>query len=77
MTVLEKVQKVFNEVFGNSSIVLSRETTANDVDDWDSMTHIQFIVALEEEFGIKFALGELAELRHVGDALDLIEKKIK
>lgn len=77
MSVISRVQTVFNAVFERDDVVLTKETTAHDVDEWDSMMHIQLIMALEQEFGVRFALGELADLKNVGDALDLIHKKIK
>lgn len=77
MEILNKVQNIFNSVFETNNFTLTRETTANDVEEWDSLSHIHFIVALEKEFNITFSLGELQDLRNIGDALDLISQKTK
>jgi len=70
------LNEIFRQVFDDETIVVSRETTANDIEEWDSLTHINLAVAVEMKFKIKFALGELQSLKNVGDMLDLISKKI-
>lgn len=77
MTTLEALEPVFQEVFDDNSIHLTRTTTADDIDEWDSLTHMNLVIALELKFKIKFALGELQTLRNVGEMLDLINKKLK
>jgi acyl carrier protein len=76
MIALELLEPVFREVFDDSAIVLSRETTSDDIEDWDSLTHMNLVVAMELKFKIKFALGELQKLRNVGEMLDLINRKL-
>jgi acyl carrier protein len=68
----ERVNKVFREVFDDDSIVVKDETTANDIEDWDSLEHINLICALEEEFGMQFGMGEVTEMHNVGEAVDII-----
>lgn len=70
------LEPVFREVFDDKTISLNRATTANDLDDWDSLTHMNLVIALELRFKIKFALGELQLLKNVGDMLDMINKKL-
>jgi acyl carrier protein len=74
---MEILNGIFREVFDDSSIVVKRETTADDIDDWDSLSHLNLVIAVEMKFGVKFALGELQSLKNVGDMSDLIEKKSK
>jgi len=76
MTNLEMLEPVFRQVFDDEAIVLSRATTADDIEEWDSLTHMNLVIALELRFKIKFALGELQQLKNVGDMLDLINKKL-
>ena len=76
MITVEMLEPVFREVFDDDAITLRRETTANDIEDWDSLTHMNLVMALELEFRIKFALGELQRLKNVGDMLDLVNRKI-
>jgi len=75
MISLENLEPVFQQVFDDQSITLQRETTADDIEEWDSLTHMNLVIALELKFSIKFALGELQKLKNVGDMLDLINKK--
>lgn len=76
MISIEELTPVFKQVFDDNSIVLTRNTTADDIDDWDSLTHMNLVIAVELRFKVKFALGELQTLKNVGDMLDLINKKI-
>jgi acyl carrier protein len=71
-----KLTAIFHDIFDDDSIVLSRETSAKDIDDWDSLAHISLIVAIEKEFKIKFDLIELKTLENIGGLLDLIQTKI-
>ena len=75
MITLEMLEPIFREVFDDNAVVLSRETTADDIDAWDSISHMNLVLALELRFKIKFALGELKTLKNVGEMLDLINKK--
>ena len=76
MISLEELTPVFRQVFDDDSILLTRNSTADDIDDWDSLTHMNLVIAVELRFKVKFALGELQTLKNVGDMLDLIDKKI-
>jgi acyl carrier protein len=71
-----RVTEIFKDVLDNDTIVLFRETTARDIEEWDSLAHINLIVAIEKEFKIKFDLIELKSLQNVGEMLDLIQLKI-
>jgi acyl carrier protein len=73
--VFSRVTDTFRDVFDDDDILLRRETTADDIEDWDSIAHISLIVALEKEFSIKFDLVELKPLKNVGELLDLIQSK--
>ncbi len=74
--IITKVQDVFREVFDDQSLEITREMTANDVDKWDSLTHLTMIAKTEEVFGIKFKLKELVKMKNVGDMLDKISEKL-
>lgn len=76
MDTMETLTGIFREVFDDPGIVLKRETTADDIDEWDSLSHINLVIAVETKFNIRFALGELQTLKNVGEMADLIEKKI-
>jgi acyl carrier protein len=70
-----KLETVFKDVFDDPTLTVKPKTNAADVPGWDSITHINLIYAIEEEFKIKFALGEIQELNNVGEMAELIEKK--
>ena len=74
--ILEKLQPLFQDVFDRPELNVTRDSNAENVEDWDSLMHINLISAIEQEFGVKFALGELESLRNVGDMIDLIRRKL-
>ncbi len=69
------VEGIFREFFGDDSLVMTAETSAKDIEGWDSLAHITLIVAIEKKFGIKFKLAELHEVQNVGDILALVNAK--
>lgn len=71
----EQLQKVFRVVFQNSGLVISESTSAKDLKMWDSLTHLELIAAVEEEFKIRFTFNEVMEFDTVGDMLKAIEIK--
>lgn len=70
--ILIKVQDIFRDVLDNDDIVLTPETTANDVEDWDSLSHIQLIVAIEKELKIKFTSKEILSWSNVSEMIECI-----
>jgi len=72
----QKLLQIFREVFDDDRLETTRETSAADIEDWDSLAQINLVVAAEKTFGVKFSLDELAELNDVGDMLDLITSKL-
>ena len=75
MTTIEKMNGIFRTVFDNDEINIQPEMTANDVDGWDSLSHVNLILAVEQGFGIRFAQKELLTFKNVGDLLRGIESK--
>lgn len=74
--ILQTVTTIIQETLELPQLVVTNETSANEVDEWDSMTHIQLIAAIEAKFKVRFALGELQSLKNVGDMIALITKKL-
>jgi acyl carrier protein len=70
-----KVQDIFRDIFDDETLEISDSTNSSDIDDWDSLNHINLIVAIEKEIGIKFSFEELATLKNVGAMLDLMLQK--
>ncbi len=75
--VISKLTAIFRKVFNSDSLILSDELTANDVDHWDSLTHMILITDIENSFSIKFRLKELNKMRNVGEMIDIILSKIQ
>ncbi len=74
--ILKQVNKIFIDVLDNETIVLSNETTANDVEDWDSLTHIQLVVAIEKHFQMHFTSSEIRNWKNIGEMCVTISKRL-
>lgn len=72
----EMLQEVFRDVFDDEEIVIGDDTTADDIESWDSLTHVQLIVAVEEKFHVKFSTVEVMKLKNVGEFIKLIDRKL-
>jgi acyl carrier protein len=73
--IAHKLTQVFQDVFDDDTIVLRPELTAADVPGWDSLTHIRLLLTIEREFGVKFTVTEVGELKNVGELMEKIESK--
>lgn len=74
--ILARIQEVFRDELEIDDLVLTDETTADDVEEWDSLSHVQLVVALEKAFNIKFTSREILSWDNVGDLVDCIGKKL-
>ncbi len=74
--ILQVVTTIMKDVLELPDLIVTTSTSATDVDEWDSMTHIQIIASIEAKFKVRFALGELQALKNVGDMIVLLEKKL-
>ena len=74
--ILLQLQPIFRDVFDDQSLSVSRESSAETVTGWDSLAHLNLVMSVEQAFGIRFALGELQGLKHVGDLVDLMHRKL-
>ena len=70
--ILKRLQPVFRDIFDNDAIVITDLTTAKDIEDWDSLAHLQLIAAVEDEFHIHFSMGEINNFANVGALVDCI-----
>lgn len=74
--ILAKLNDIFHEVFDDDAIVVTEATTANDIEDWDSLTHITLIASVEDEFGMKFSMKDVIGMKNVGEMVDILEEEI-
>ena len=73
---LDRVQAIFREQFDDPGLTVTRETSADDVEEWDSLSHVTLIGQIEAEVDVRFALGEIQEMNNVGDMIDLVASKL-
>lgn len=71
-----KLNEVFQDVFDDDTITVNDATTADDIEDWDSLEHINLIVAVENAFGVKFNMGQVNGMKNVGEMVDIIQEKV-
>lgn len=75
--VFEKLDRIFQDEFDDGSIHVTDGTTADDIEDWDSLAHINLIVAIENTFGMKFKMNEVTGMRNVGEIADIVLERAK
>jgi acyl carrier protein len=73
MATLDELMPVFQQVFDDDELVVTRETSAADVEGWDSLTHVTLMLSVEKRFGIRFKSAQVASLKTVGELADLID----
>ena len=72
---LEQFNEVFQEVFEDEDLQVQAQTSAKDIDDWDSLMHVNLVLAVESRFDVRFTSTEVAGLKDVGELMALVEKK--
>ncbi len=75
--IIEKLTPVYRKTLNNDEIILSDDLTANDVDRWDSLSHMLLITEIENTFSIKFKLRELNKMKNVGALIDILQTKLR
>lgn len=75
--IIEKLTPIFREELEKNDLVLTNELSANDVENWTSLTHMLIMTKIEETFGVTFKLKELKKLQNVGDMVSVLEEKTK
>ena len=72
-----RLNEVFQDVFDDDGLTVNENTTAADVEDWDSLSHITLIAAVEDEFRMKFSMKEVVEMKNVGEMVSIIAARRK
>ena len=73
--IINKLTSISKIIFNDDSIILTNNTTAKDIEDWDSLTHMLFISKIEKEFSIKFKMKEIFKMKNIGDMVEIILTK--
>ena len=74
---LGQLSTVFQDVFDDPELQITRTTSGADVENWDSVSHVTLMLTVEKKFGVRFSSSEVAKLQNVGELIDLIEKKVQ
>ncbi|MEG1896066.1 MAG: acyl carrier protein [Oscillospiraceae bacterium] len=75
-TIFDELTVIFRDIFDDEEIQLTEATTAQDIEDWDSLEQINLLVAIEKKFSIKFKLEDVSHLANVGDMANLVAKLV-
>ena len=75
MDLMGQLNELFRNVFDDDDLAIARETTADDIDDWDSLMHVTLMLAAEKLFRVRFTSSEVATLQNVGELADLLQTK--
>ena len=70
--VMGLLHPIFRDVFDDDELIIEAKTTADDIDGWDSLTHIRLVISIEKAFGLRFTAAEISELENVGEMIELI-----
>lgn len=76
MKIMNELQDIFRDIFDDDELVISNETTSDDIEDWDSLTHMQLIVQIEKKYNITFTTAEIKKAANVGEFISIIEEKL-
>ena len=74
--ILNRIKQVFREVFADENIEINPSTSAEDIEEWDSLNHIQLVLSIEKTLNVRFKTGEIQSLKDVGEMVVLLEEKI-
>ena len=72
--IIERITPIFRDILEDDDLVLTKELTANDVESWDSLSHVRLIVTIEQDLGIRFDLSEASSAKNVGDLLEQVKE---
>ena len=75
--ILAEIGPIFQDILDQPDLVIARDSNATTVEGWDSLAHVNLVTAIQQHYKIKFALGELQELKNVGEMIDLIAVKLR
>ncbi len=75
--IMEKLQEIFADVFGDEELCINEETNADDIVAWDSLTNISILAAVQDEFSVSFEIDEIVAMKNVGEMIKAIMEKLK
>ena len=75
--IIPRLNEVFRDVFDDTTIIVNEKTTSDDIEDWDSLAHINLVAAVENEFGLRFKMREVSGMKNVGEMIAIIAERGK
>ncbi len=75
--IMQRLIQIFKDVFDLDDVVLTPDTTADDIEEWDSLEHINLISAVESSFKMKFKMKEISTMKNVGEMISIIQERAK
>jgi acyl carrier protein len=75
--IIQELQPIFADILDSPDVRLTPESNGHNVEGWDSLAHISLVLAIETRYKVKFALGELQDLKNVGEMAELIQRKLR
>ena len=75
-TILSEIQVIFRDVMDNDTLVITEKSSAREIEEWDSLSHLRLVFAIEKHFKIKFSTSELSKWKNVGDLLENVSAKL-
>lgn len=75
MNILQEIEGIFRDIFEDENLTITKDTSALDIDDWDSITHVQLLVLIEKNFKVTFTAREIQQFKNVGEIVASIEAK--
>ena len=75
--IITRLNEVFRDVFDDTTIIVNEKTTSDDIEDWDSLAHINLVAAVENEFCLRFKMREVSSMKNVGDMINIISERGK
>ena len=73
--IYETLNEIFQDVFDDEDIVVDAGTNSDTIEDWDSLEHINLVVAIEKAFGLKFSMAEVTGMKNVGEMVEIIKAR--
>ncbi len=77
MNITEELQEIFRDLFDDKNLVLTPNMTADDIEEWDSLTHMQLIMDIEQKYNIRFTTSEIQKAANVGEFIQIIQGKLR
>lgn len=77
MDILNKIQEIMYDVFDNENLIITGESSSENIDDWDSLSHINIMVQVQKCFDVRFNVEEIANTKNVGKIVELVQSKLK